>query len=64
MHYKFITTDNFKKEFKKLDNSIQKSILKYIKKIESSENPKVFLQSHYLVIFQDYIDLELQIITD
>lgn len=29
--YKFVTTENFDKEFKKLDESIQKIIAKYIK---------------------------------
>ena len=41
-HYKVIKTDDFKKDFKKLDNSIQILILKYIKKLESSENPKAY----------------------
>ncbi len=45
INYKFIATDEFKKEFKKLDNSIQISILKYIKKFENSENPKAFAKS-------------------
>ena len=41
-YYKVIKTDDFKKDFKKLDNSIQILILKYIKKLENSENPKAY----------------------
>jgi len=39
-HYKVIKTDDFKKDFKKLDNSIQILILKYIKKLEIVQTPK------------------------
>ena len=41
-YYKVIKTDDFKKDFKNLDNSIQILILKYIKKLENSENPKAY----------------------
>ena len=41
-HYKVIKTDDFKKDFKKLENSSQILILKYIKKLENSENPKAY----------------------
>lgn len=38
--YKFVTTENFDKEFKKLDESIQKIIAKYIKdNLINSTNP-------------------------
>ena len=42
MPYKVIKTDNFVNNFKKLDNSIKISILKYIKKLELSDNPKAY----------------------
>ena len=40
--YKVIKTDNFVNTFKKLDNSIKINILKYIKKLELSDNPKAY----------------------
>ena len=42
MSYKFIPTDDFRADLKKLDGSAVKFILKYIKKLESSENPKAY----------------------
>lgn len=42
MSYKFIPTNDFKTDLKKLDGSAVKFILKYIKKLESSENPKAY----------------------
>lgn len=42
MSYKFIPTDEFKVDLKKLDGSAVKLILKHIKKLESSENPKAY----------------------
>ena len=43
MSYKFIPTDEFKADLKKLDGSAVKLILKYIKnKLESSEDPKAY----------------------
>lgn len=42
MSYKFIPTNDFKADLKKLDGSAVKLILKYIKKLESSENPKAY----------------------
>lgn len=42
MHYKIITTEKFDKEFKKLDNSIKILLLKYLKRLESSDNPKSY----------------------
>ncbi len=42
MSYKFIPTDDFRTDLKKLDGSAVKFILKYIKKLESSENPKAY----------------------
>jgi len=42
MPYKVIKTDNFVNNFKKLDNSIKINILKYIKKLELSDNPKAY----------------------
>lgn len=41
-HYKVEKTEEFKKEFKKLDNSVQILVLKFIKKLEESENPKSY----------------------
>ncbi|WP_338970017.1 type II toxin-antitoxin system RelE/ParE family toxin [Fusobacterium nucleatum] len=40
--YKVTTTDDFDKQFKKLDKQIQIIVLKYIKKLENSENPLIF----------------------
>lgn len=42
MSYKFIPTNDFKADLKKLDGSAVKFILKHIKKLESSENPKAY----------------------
>lgn len=42
MSYKFIPTNDFKTDLKKLDGSAVKLILKHIKKLESSENPKAY----------------------
>ena len=42
MSYKVVKTDNFVNDFKKLDNSIKISILKYIKRLELSDNPKAY----------------------
>lgn len=42
MSYKFIPTDEFKADLKKLDGSAVKLILKHIKKLENSENPKAY----------------------
>lgn len=42
MSYKFIPTNDFKADLKKLDGSAVKLILKYIKKLENSENPKAY----------------------
>ena len=42
MSYKFIPTNDFKADLKKLDGSAVKLILKHIKKLESSENPKAY----------------------
>jgi len=42
MSYKFIPTNDFKTDLKKLDGSAVKFILKYIKKLESSEDPKAY----------------------
>ena len=42
MSYKFIPTNDFKADLKKLDGSAVKLILKYIKKLESSEDPKAY----------------------
>lgn len=42
MSYKFIPTDEFKVDLKKLDGSAVKLILKYLKKVENSENPKAY----------------------
>lgn len=42
MNYKFIPTDEFKTDLKKLDGSAVKLILKHIKKLENSENPKAY----------------------
>ena len=42
MNYKFISTIKFKEDLSKLDNSVVKTILKYIKKLELSDNPKVY----------------------
>ena len=42
MSYKFIPTIEFKEDLKKLDGSAVKLILKYIKRVENSENPKAY----------------------
>ena len=42
MSYKFIPTNDFKADLKKLDGSAVKLILKYIKRVENSENPKAY----------------------
>lgn len=42
MSYKFIPTDEFKTDLKKLDGSAVKLILKHIKKLENSQNPKAY----------------------
>ena len=42
MPYKVIKTDDFVNDFKKLDNSVKINILKYIKKLELSDNPKAY----------------------
>lgn len=42
MSYKFIPTNDFKVDLKKLDGSAVKLILKHIKKLENSENPKAY----------------------
>ena len=42
MSYKFIPTIDFKEDLKELDGSVVKFILKYIKKLENSENPKAY----------------------
>ena len=38
----FIPTIEFKEDLKKLDGSAVKLILKYIKRVENSENPKAY----------------------
>ena len=38
--YSIIRTPRFDKEFGKLDNSVKILILKYLKKLENTENPK------------------------
>ena len=45
MTYTVNTTPQFDKEFKKLDNSVQILVLKFIKKLEESENPKSYGKS-------------------
>ena len=42
MSYKFISTIKFREDLSKLDNSVVKTILKYIKKLELSDNPKAY----------------------
>lgn len=42
MSYKFISTIKFKEDLSKLDSSVVKTILKYIKKLELSDNPKAY----------------------
>ena len=42
MKYKLESTPRFDKEFKKLDNSVKLVVLKYLKKLESSDNPKSY----------------------
>lgn len=41
-NYKIIRTNVFDENFKKLDNSVKILILKYLKKLENSENPKAY----------------------
>lgn len=41
-NYKFIRTVKFDKDFDRLDKSIKILVLKYIKKIENSENPRLY----------------------
>lgn len=41
-NYKIVRTNVFDENFKKLDNSVKILILKYLKKLENSENPKVY----------------------
>ena len=42
MSYKFISTIKFKEDLSKLDSSVVKTILKYIKKLELSDNPMAY----------------------
>ena len=42
MSYKFISTIKFKEDLSKLDSSVVKTTLKYIKKLELSDNPKAY----------------------
>ena len=42
MNYRVVFGDIADKQYKKLDNSIKFRILKYLKKLESTENPKAF----------------------
>ncbi len=42
MSYKFISTIKFEEDLNKLDGSVIKIILKYIKKLELSDNPKAY----------------------
>lgn len=42
MNYNIIKTPKFEKDFAKLDNSVKILILKYLKKLENSENPIVY----------------------
>ena len=42
MSYKFISTIKFKEDLSKLNSSVVKTILKYIKKLELSDNPKAY----------------------
>ena len=41
-NYKIIRTNVFDENFKKLDNSVKILILKYLKKLENSEDPKAY----------------------
>lgn len=41
-NYKIVTTEKFDKDFKKLDNSVKILILKYLKKLENSIDPKSY----------------------
>ena len=45
MHYKILVTKEFEKDFKKLDNSVQKRIKS--KMNEVSENPERYKHLHY-----------------
>lgn len=40
--YKVVRTNVFDENFKKLDNSIKILILKYLKKLETTANPKAY----------------------
>lgn len=40
--YKVVRTNIFDENFKKLDNSIKILILKYLKKLETTANPKAY----------------------
>lgn len=42
MTYKILRTPNFEKDFEKLDNSVKILILKYLKKLEKTENPRAY----------------------
>ena len=41
-NYKVVRTNIFDENFKKLDNSIKILILKYLKKLETTANPKAY----------------------
>lgn len=41
-NYKIIRTNVFDENLKKLDNSVKILILKYLKKLENSEDPKTY----------------------
>lgn len=41
-NYKVVRTNVFDENFKKLDNSIKILILKYLKKLETTANPKAY----------------------
>lgn len=41
-NYSIVRTNVFDEELKKLDNSVKILILKYLKKLENSENPKAY----------------------
>ena len=40
--YKVVRTNVFDENFKKLDNSIKILILKYLKKLETTDNPRAY----------------------
>ena len=50
MSYKFISTIKFKEDLSKLDGSVVKTILKYIKKLELSDNPKAYGKKYGRII--------------